>query len=106
MKGAAYFIVRAEVPEADDRPAFDRWYAEEHLPDAVKAFGVRKGWRGWSRVDPSVHYAFYEFDDLARLQAMLGSEALKTLVAEFDRVWGTRVTRTRDLVEIVDAIPA
>ena len=106
MKGKAYFIVRAEVPDAGDRAAFDRWYAEEHLPDAVKAFGAERGWRGWSRTDPSVHFAFYQFADPARLDAIQGSDALKGLIAEFDRAWGTRVRRSREMVEVVQAVPA
>ena len=43
----AYFIVRAEVPEAE-RDAFDRWYETEHLPDAKTAFlFTRVGLAGW-----------------------------------------------------------
>ena len=30
-----YLVVRAVVAEPTDRPRFDRWYEEEHLPDAV-----------------------------------------------------------------------
>lgn len=101
---AAWFVVRARVEDALARDAFDRWYQDEHLPDALKAFGARRAWRGWSAVDPSVHQAFYEFDDLARAQAIQGSDGLKRLVAEFDRVWGDKVTRSRDLVEVVQAL--
>src|SRR6202008_4494189 len=99
----AYLIVRAEV-QAADRPRFDRWYAEEHLPDAVAAFSATRAWRGWSALDGSVHYAFYEFEDAARAQAVMSSEAIKGLVAEFDRAWGTRVIRTRDLVVSAQAL--
>jgi len=53
-----------------------------------------------------VHYAFYEFDDLARAKAIQGSDALKRLVADFDRTWGDKVTRTRDFVEVIQAISA
>jgi hypothetical protein len=96
----AYFVVRAVVADATDRPAFDRWYGDEHLPDAVRAFGARRAWRGWSTADPSVHTAFYEFPSVAAAQAIGGSEAIKGLIAEFDRAWGGRVTRTRDIVEV------
>ena len=34
---AAYLIVEAEVEE-ESRDAFDLWYENEHLPDAIKAF--------------------------------------------------------------------
>jgi len=41
---------------------------------------------------------------LARAQAIQGSDALKRLVAEFDRAWGNKVTRTRDFVEVIQAV--
>lgn len=104
MQGRALFIVRAEVADAADRAAFDRWYAEEHLPDAVKAFRPARAWRGWSHAEPAVHYAFYEFESLDRLRRATAPETLKDLIAEFDRVWGDRVRRTRDMVEIVGAL--
>jgi hypothetical protein len=105
MVTRAYFIVRAVVADLTDRPGFDHWYGTEHLPDAVARFGARRGgWRCWSRIDPSVHYAFYEFVDLARAQSVLDSPDLRALVAEFDRAWGARVTRTRDIIETAGTI--
>jgi hypothetical protein len=74
---AAYFVVRATVTDASKRAAFDTWYETEHVPDAVKAFGVSKAWRFWSLDDPSLHQAMYQFDDEAKLQAMLKGDALK-----------------------------
>ena len=94
-----YLMVRAVVAGAADRRPFDRWYEAEHLPDAVARFGAERGWRCWSRTDPAVHYAFYEFADLERAQAVLASPELQALAAEFDRAWGPRVTRTRDILE-------
>lgn len=101
---SASFIVRAQVVDASVKETFDRWYQDEHLPDAVKAFGARSAWRGWSEVDPSVHYAVYEFDDIAKLRAIPGSAALKELVAEFDRAWGEKVVRGRDRVRVVQRV--
>jgi hypothetical protein len=101
---SAWFMVRAKLVDASVKDAFDRWYQEEHLPDARKAFGARRAWRGWSTVDPFVHHACYEFDDLTRAQAIQGSDALKRLVAEFDRVWGDKVARSRDVVDVVQSI--
>lgn len=103
---SASFIVRAQVMDASVKEAFDRWYQDEHLPDAVKAFGAQRAWRGWSEVDPSVHYAVYEFDDIAKLRAIPGSAALQGLVAEFDRAWGEKVVRSRDRVHVVQRIEA
>jgi hypothetical protein len=100
----AVFIVRAQVVDPSVKEAFDRWYQDEHLPDAVTTFGAESGWRGWSEVDPSVHYAVYEFDDIEKLRALPGSEGLKRLVAEFDRAWGKKVVRERDRVRVVQRV--
>ena len=102
----AVFMVRAQVADASMKDAFDRWYNDEHLPDALKAFNARRAWRGWSGVDHCVHYAWYEFDDLATAMAIVGSDELKRLVADFDRAWGNQVARGRDFVEIVQASAA
>ena len=101
---SACFIVRAQVVDAAVKEAFDRWYEVEHLPDAMKGFGAQRAWRGWSEVDASVHYACYEFDDVARARALPGSPALKRLVAEFDRAWGDKVVRSRDVVQVAQRI--
>jgi hypothetical protein len=103
MSGKAYLVVRAVVAEADRRE-FDHWYRSEHLPDALKAFAAQRAWRGWSRTDPSVHLAFYQFADLAAAEAIGSSPAIRALIAEFDARWGTRVTRTREIIEVADEI--
>ena len=102
----ALFIVRAEVQDPSARDPFDRWYEQEHLPDALKAFDATRAWRGWSEVDNRVHFAFYEFASLADAQAITGSDALKAMVAEFDAKWGERVTRTREIVPVVQTLSA
>ena len=94
-------VVRAEVPDEKNRTPFDDWYASDHLPWAIKVFGAQRGWRCWSRSDPAVHFAFYEITDVGQAQALIGSAEIKPLVADFDRVWGDRVTRRREILEIV-----
>jgi hypothetical protein len=74
--------------DAADRPRFDHWYEAEHVPDAVAAFKARRGWRCWSRTDPTVHFAFYEFENAAGAESVVGSPALQGMIAEFDRVLG------------------
>ncbi|HEY7579292.1 MAG TPA: hypothetical protein VH855_17000 [Acetobacteraceae bacterium] len=96
----AYLVVRAIVAEAD-RNDFDAWYRTEHLPDAIKAFKAERGWRAWSRSDPSVHYAFYQFPAVAAAQAITQSPAIRPLIAAFDDRWGNRVARTREIIEVV-----
>lgn len=84
---AAFFIVRATVSDPSRRAAFDKWYQSEHLPDAVKSFGVRKAWRSWSLTDPTLHQAIYQFDDEASLERAMTGEDLKRLVKDFDHDW-------------------
>ena len=93
----ALFMVRAEVNDPGDG-AFDRWYEQEHLPQAAAAFQAIRAWRGWSELNPEIHIAFYEFPDLTAAQIVLDSDTLKGLIADFDRAWGTKVSRTRELV--------
>lgn len=102
---AAYFVVRATVTDASKRAAFDAWYETEHVPDAVKAFGVAKVWRFWSLDDPSLHQAMYQFDDEAKLAAMLKGDALKQLVADFNRDWPD-VKRTRETLVLAQEFGA
>ena len=101
-----YLVVRAEVLDAADRQKFDQWYATDHLPWAIKAFAALRGWRSWSRTEPAVHYAFYEFADIAEAEALIGSDKIKPLVADFDRVWGDRVSRRREILEVVQNMTA
>jgi len=98
-------IVRAEVADPADRPHFDRWYGEEHLRDALATFHADCAWRSWSKTNPASHCAFYEFSDVAAAHAALQSDETKLLIAKFDQTWGKRVTRTRDIVAVVQRLP-
>jgi len=100
-----YFVVRATVSDSTERAAFDDWCHREHLPDAAKAFGVTKAWRFWSVNDPSLHQASYEFADQAALDRAMSGEALKALVAEFDRCW-PEVKRTREIFVLAEELGA
>ena len=100
----AWLVVRAVVPDTADRADFDHWYRTEHLPDAVKAFAAQAGWRAWSRSDPALHCAFYRFANVATVEALPGGAAMNALIAEFDRRWGSRVTRTREILEVADEL--
>jgi hypothetical protein len=102
---AAFFVVRATVPDPTKRAAFDRWYENEHLPDAARSWGVKKAWRFWSLSDPAVHQATYQFDDEASLERAMKGEDLNRLVADFNRDWPD-VTRTRDTFVLVQEFGA
>ena len=102
---AAFFVVRAIVADPAKLKAFDEWYHREHLPDAVKAFGVKKAWRFWSVSDPALHQASYEFPDKAALDRAMSGEVLEPLVAEWDRRW-PEVTRTREILVLAEEFGA
>ena len=54
-----------------------------------------------------MHLAFYEFADLAEVNAVTASDALKQMIGEFDRHWQGKVTRTREVVESIQGtLPA
>lgn len=101
----ALFIVRAVV-EAPLREKFDRWYSTDHMPQAFAAFQAEKCWRFWSAREEGVHYAVYRFADLARADAALKTDTFKALVADFDRAFPTGVTRTRDVLRMVEEVGA
>jgi len=100
-KANTVFLVRAVVAEPL-RQKFDQWYATDHLPWACRIFKCEKAWRFWSAVEPGVHYAAYLFADKTACDAALGSEEFKVLVADFSRTWSEGVTRTRDVLTLVE----
>ena len=98
----AQLVVRSVVSDLALRDKFDHWYSTEHLAWALDVFKADKGWRFWSKTDAGVHYAVYQFADMERLDAALKSEGFKALVADFDRSWPSGVTRTRDILSLVE----
>ena len=97
----SFFLVRAVVAEPL-RDKFDHWYSTDHLPWAIRVFKCEKAWRFWSEVERGVHYAAYRFSNRARLDTALASEEFKALVADFNTSWPEGVTRTRDIVTLVE----
>jgi hypothetical protein len=102
---AAYFVVRATITDPAKRAAFDTWYRTEHLPDATKAWGVKKAWRAWGISDPSLHQATYQFADQAALDRAMAGEDMKRLVADFNRDWPD-VSRTREMLVMAEEFGA
>ena len=99
----AYFMVRAEVANESDRATFDQWYGDHHVPMAMTYFKAEKGWRFWSRIDRSVHYAMYQFPDVATLRAVIEAPGFTALIDDFNQAW-PNVPRSRDLIETVQAV--
>jgi hypothetical protein len=54
---------------------------------------------------PALHQASYEFADQAALDRATSGDALKALVAEFDRCWPD-VTRTREIFVLAEEFEA
>jgi hypothetical protein len=102
---AAFFVVRATVADSARRMAFDAWYSTEHMPDAIRSFGVVKAWRFWSLADPSLHQATYQFPDQAALDRAMKGADMKRLVADFNRDWPD-VTRTRETFVLAEEFGA
>ena len=102
---SAHFVVRATVTDAAKRTAFDTWYSREHLPDAVRVFGVSRAWRSWSVSDPAVHQATYEFANQAALDQAVNGDEMKRLIADFNRDWPD-VTRTREIFVLAEEFGA
>src|SRR5262249_40068196 len=73
---ATFFIVRSVV-EPHLREKLEHWYANDHLPWALRVFKCEKAWRCWSARDEGVHYAIYRFTDKASCDAALGSPEYK-----------------------------
>ncbi len=48
--------------------------------------------------------AAYEFADVEGARKAVAPERIAPLVADFDRVWGSRVPRCREILEIVQEI--
>lgn len=96
-----HFLVRAVVaPHL--REKFDRWYSTDHLPWAMRVFQCEKAWRFWSAAEEGVHYAVYRFADKASCDAALGSAEFKDMIADFNRAFPEGVTRTRDVLALVE----
>jgi hypothetical protein len=97
----ALFLVRAVVA-APLRDKFEHWYSTTHLPLAIRVFKCQKAYRFWSTADAEVHYAVYQFADKPACDAALSSEGFKAMVADFNAAWPQGVTRTRDIVTLVE----
>ena len=102
---AAFYVVRATVPDAARRQAFDAWCSREHLPDALKSFEALKAWRYWSATDPSLHHAMYQFPDQAALDRAMAGPHMNRLIADFVRDWPD-VTRTREVLVQAEELAA
>jgi hypothetical protein len=96
-----FFLVRAVLaPHLRDK--FDHRYSADHLPRAMRVFQCEKAWRFWSETEAGVHYAAYRFADKAACDRALGSAEFRDMIADFNRAFPEGVTRTRDVLTLVE----
>jgi hypothetical protein len=93
-------VVRSVVANPADRAGFDRWYATDHMPKAIRMLGALEGWRFWSESDPALHYAVYRYASLESLTQRDDANRL-ALMAEYEATW-PGVTRTREILRYMD----
>jgi hypothetical protein len=93
--------VRATV-EPSREAEFNRWYDNEHVPDAVRMLPGCIGAGRYKVVlgDGSHQYmALYAFESGSKLSAALSGPEIKQLVAIYDRDIGAFSTRVRTTYE-------
>ena len=95
----SYLIVKSYVPKKliDD---FDHWYSTEHLKDAHKEFKAINSFRGWSKINKCIHYAYYQFKSLDEATDVLRGNSLKKMIEIYDLRWKNMVKRERDISQI------
>ena len=95
--------VRATV-EPGREAEFDRWYDNEHVPDAVRMLPGCIGAARYKVVlgDGSHQYmALYAFESAAKLAAALSGPEIRELIKIYDRDIGAFSTRVRTTYERV-----
>ncbi len=81
----ALFIVKASIP-ADKEAAFNKWYNEEHCPQALRFPGMVSA-RRYKTIhgdDTHQYMAMYELQDEATFRRFIASDHMKELRAEYD----------------------
>lgn len=79
-------------PPPGERPEFDRWYREEHIPLRMDLDGFRGAVRGWAVQGEPSHLVVYYTDDL---------KAFET--PEYEQVKRNPSSRTRHMLDHVAA---
>ena len=97
----AFLVVKAKVPNSHIK-IFDAWYKEHHLKEAQTSFKSISSFRGW--INKNEHHAFYQFKDIFTANKILDSKELGLMIKIFDEKWLGKVTRTRELIEIIQKI--
>ena len=98
-----YLVVKSFIPQ-NLVQEFDKWYHQEHLPEAKKAFNAISAFRGWSIDSTNVHHAYYQFKNQLKANEVLEGENLKKMIDVYDKKWSKKITRTREVIKIFQKI--
>jgi hypothetical protein len=96
------FVVKATIRK-DREEAFNRWYNEEHVPQVLQWKGVvsARRYRAILGEDTYQYMAVYELVSEANFRALMESEHMKALRAEYDAHFGDVSERARFAYEQV-----
>jgi antibiotic biosynthesis monooxygenase (ABM) superfamily enzyme len=92
-----FLAVRATV-DAGREDEFNRWYDDEHVPEAVNMFPGCLGGARYKVLDGDgthQYVALYAFGTAAELKAALAGPEIKELARRYDQAIGSFSTRTR-----------
>jgi len=96
---SVFLIIKSETSLVNKQD-FEDWYNNEHLKEAKKDFGAISAKRGWVK-NSDYHIAIYEFENIKIAKKILKSKKLNLLIKKFDNKWNNKVSRTRELVDII-----
>ena len=96
-----YLLVKAKVPNNIVKD-FDEWYQKHHLLEAHFSFKSLKAFRCW--INDNEHHAYYKFKNIDIANDVINGKSLEKMVKIFDKKWRGKVTRTRELIEIIQEV--
>lgn len=90
------FVVKATI-RRDQEEAFNRWYNEEHVPQVLQWKGVvsARRYRAILGEETYQYMAMYELVNEENFRALMDSEHMKALRAEYDTHFGGVSERAR-----------
>lgn len=90
------FVVKATI-RRDQEDAFNRWYNEEHVPQFLRWKGAvsARRYRAIEGEETYQYIAVYELESEANFRALMASEHMRELRAEYDARFGAVSQRAR-----------
>jgi Domain of unknown function (DUF4286) len=90
------FMVKATIPKSHET-AFNQWYDDTHVPDVLKFPGVvsARRYRALEGDDTYQYMAVYEVRDEKTYRALMKSDHMTALRADYDKHFGKVSERAR-----------